>query len=582
MKNIKIIIATLFGVIGLGFFSSAQAATLYLTPVNSEIGVGEKVTVELKVDSEGTSFNAAQITIRFPKETLEVTALDKTTSAFSFWLEEPQFSNTDGVISFMGGTPYGVSGGAISILKMEFSAKGTGSGTISLTEGAITAADGSGTNILSKMSDALITVIPKRTTPAAVEIQKIPEPQQIVREAVSAEKLPIKPVVKVPLYPDTTSWYNAVAPFTVSWELPLDISGVSTALNKYPNSIPTENSEGLFDNKTFKALEDGVWYLHVRFQNNVGWGATAHYKIAVDTQLPLGFDITIFEGAETDNPTPTLQFKSSDALSGLKEYQVRIGDGDIVVIPVKDFNGTFKLPLQAPGERKVLVKAIDLAGNSIENSMDMKIIPIISPTITFVPTELFPEDNQDLIVKGTSLSGVNVILKVQKISSGEKGEIALEGIAHPNDNGNWDFTFSNQSLPNGRYVVVAQNQDSRGALSLSVTSQEIRVKSKPIIQIGSFQLGKTGALVTLLVIIALGFGAGAWFYRERQKKLSLRLSIVKTDMAKVFRIIEDDIEKLKQANTTTTTADDEFVAKRLQENINKMEGYLRKEIDRAG
>ena len=86
----------------------------------------------------------------------------------------------------------------------------------------------------------------------------------------------------------------------------------------------------------------------------------------------------------------------------------------------------------------------------------------------------------------------------------------------------------------------------------------------------------------LLIIIALGFGSGAWFYRERQRKLSLRLSIVKTDMAKVFRIIEDDIEKLKQANATATTADDEFVTKRLQENINKMEGYLRKEIDRAG
>lgn len=577
----KTIIAIAVVVFVLGVSSSANAATLSLMPASSEIGVGEKMTIELRIDSEGVSFNAAQAVVRFPKDTLEVTALDKTESAFNFWLEEPQFSNTEGVISFTGGTPYGVSGGAVGILKIEFSAKGIGTSTLSITEAAISAADGSGTNILSKINDAVFAVVPQRVIPKVPEPQqKIPEPEQIVREAVPAQKLPAAPVLKIPLYPEQDRWYSLVAPFMVSWDLPLDISGVNTVLNKYPNAVPAQVSEGLFDNKTFAALEDGTWYLHVRFRNNVGWGATAHYKIAVDTQPPLGFEISVIEGEKTDNPAPTLEFQTSDALSGLKEYQIRVGDDDLILIPVNDFTGSFKSPLQGPGIKRIIVKAVDLAENGVENSLDVEIIPIASPTITFLTQELFSGEEQGLIVKGAALPDTNVLLTLQKVLKRGGREIVTKATTQSDEKGNWDFTFENQFLKNGQYIVLVQSQDDRGALSLTVESQEMRVKSKPVIQIGRFQLGTGGLLVFLLIIIAGGFGGGAWFNKKRQEKLALRVLMAKTDLAKVFKLIQDDIEKLHQAIGTPTTADDEFRMKRLQENVKKMEGYLKKEIER--
>jgi hypothetical protein len=580
--HLKIIIAILVGVVTLGIFSSARAATLSLTPESSEIGVGEKMTVELRIDSEGTSFNAAQAVVRFPKDTLEVTALNKTESAFSFWLEEPQFSNTEGAISFTGGTPFGVSGGAVGVLKIEFRAKGAGSGTLSVTEAAVTAADGSGTNILSKINDAVITIVPRRIIPKVPEPQqKIPEPEQIVRKAAPSGKLPLKPVLKIPLYSEENRWYNLVAQFTASWDLPLDISGVSTALNKYPNSIPPERSEGLFDNKNFASLSNGVWYLHIRFQNNLGWGSTAHYRLAIDTQPPLGFEVNILEGEKTDNPVPTFQFQTSDALSGLKEYQLRIGEGDLIRIFAKDFTGSFKLPLQEPGKRRVVIKAVDQAENSIENSADIEILPIASPTITFVTSGLFSDEERGLTVKGTALPDINVLLKAQRVLPKGRGEIVAKGVARSDENGNWEFTFD-QPFRNGRYILTAQSQDERGALSLTAESPEARVKSKPIIQIGKFQLGMGGALIFLLIVIAGGFSGGVRFYKKRQKKLALRLLAVKTDMTKVFKVIQDDIEKLKRAIGTSTEADDDFMMEKLQDNIKKMEGYLKKEIEKLG
>lgn len=317
-----------------------------------------------------------------------------------------------------------------------------------------------------------------------------------------------------------------------------------------------------------------MWHLHVRFRNDVGWGPTTHYRLAVDTQPPLGFEIVAAHGEATDNPTPTLQFKTSDALSGLKEYQVRIGDGDLIKITAVDFGGIFKLPLQSPGKRRVAVKAVDQADNGIENSIILETIPIASPSITFVTKELFSDEERGLTVKGASLPNINILLRVYR-----KEAIIGDSVAHTDEKGNWEFTFD-QPFRNGSYKITAQSQDARGALSLVVESPPIKVKSKPIIQIGVFQLGKGGAVVLLLLILIVSFGEGIWFYKKRQEKLLMRVSFTESEITKIFQLVRADVERLAKARETPATSDDEYMLKRLQENIQKMETYLKKSIEK--
>lgn len=577
--KIKLFIFTLFvaAFILLAFSSSAEAATVFLAPPSSEIAIGEKLTMALKIDSEGESLNAAQAVLRFPKDALEVVSLDKTDSIFSFWLEEPNFSNSDGIISFIGGTPYGVSGSSVHVLKIVFTAKHSGSGIITLSDAAITASDGSGTNILSKTVDAAFAILAKKETPPvpvpAPTQETIPAPVPIVRKPVPTGKLPIEPVLNIPLYPEKTKWSNLATQFNVGWDLPLDVTGVATALNKEPNFAPTK-SEGLFDNKTFAALLDGVWHLHVRFRNNVGWGPATHYRLAVDTEPPPGFEIAIIEGEATDNPAPTLQFKTSDALSDLKEYQIRIGNGDLIKIPAADFDGIFQLPLQPPGERLITVKAVDQADNGIENSIILATIPIASPSITFVTKELFSDEEKGLTVKGASLPNINILLRVY-----QKEALIADSVAHTDEKGNWEFTFD-QLFRNGTYKTTAQSQDARGALSLVVESRPTKVKSKPIVQISILQLGKGGVAVLLLLILIVSFGGGALFYKKRQDKLTLRVEFTESEITKIFKIIKADVEKLLETFKTPTTGDDEYAQKQLRENIAKMELYLKKGIEK--
>ncbi len=222
---------------------------------------------------------------------------------------------------------------------------------------------------------------------------------------------------------------------------------------------------------------------------------------------------------------------------------------------------------------------MDYAENVIENSINLNIIPIIAPTITFVTEKIFSDEREGLIVRGAVRPEIKVLLTVYQIIRGGRGEIQATGVAQPDEKGNWEFTF-NEPLRNDRYVVVARSQDVRGALSLEVESSKVSVKSKPIIQVGAFELGTGGTTLLLLLILVGGFGGGAWFYKKQQEKLFRRVGFTGMEITKIFKLINDDINRLSEALQTPTAADDEYAFKRLRENLQKMEMYLKKGVEK--
>ena len=144
-KNQKLSLSALLTSL-LFYFSAVlvSAATLSILPKTGELKVNQNFILEIKVNAGDDSFNTAQATVDFPPDLLEVKSIDSSPSgsAFSFWLEEPSFSNSDGKINFIGGTTNGISGSAILILKINFFAKAPGEAFIRLSDAAVTAADG--------------------------------------------------------------------------------------------------------------------------------------------------------------------------------------------------------------------------------------------------------------------------------------------------------------------------------------------------------------------------------------------------------------------------------------------------------
>jgi len=330
----------------------AQAATLYFSPSAGSYNVGSNLSVSINVSSADQAMNAASGVISFPQDKLEVVSLSKTGSIFTFWVQEPSFSNSVGTVTLEGIVLNpGFTGAVGKILTVNFRVKAAGTALLNFSSGSVLANDGKGTNILASLGSAqfslggAVPVIQELTTPLV------------------ASGAPSAPQISSLTHPDSDKWYPDSNP-EFSWTLPSDVNGVSIYLSKSPTSNPGSVADGLFASKSYENVDDGIWYFHAKMKNSVGWGLITHFKIQIDTKPPESFAIKFIDGKETENPRPVVVFDTTDSLSGVNYYKIKIGEGNFFsVAPETVKTNPYILPLQSPGKHSILVQAYDKAGN---------------------------------------------------------------------------------------------------------------------------------------------------------------------------------------------------------------------------
>ena len=115
----------------------------------------------------------------------------------------------------------------------------------------------------------------------------------IASAEASATVLGITPGVPVsasPTHPDPDVWYpTGTVVFT--WAQPAGdpaaVDGYRWYLDRHPDTVPNEFSQGLTNTVTFDDFADGQWYLHLRARGDDGdWSATAHRAVRLDGHPP--------------------------------------------------------------------------------------------------------------------------------------------------------------------------------------------------------------------------------------------------------------------------------------------------------
>lgn len=540
----------------------ASAATLQLTTDKDAFAIGDQFTVDVKTDSEGVGINAAQGTVQIAKDVLEIVSVDKTGSVFNFWLTEPTFSNESGQVNFIGGSTSGFSGRSLQIVKITYRVKGSGKTDIVFTDGAVTASDGSGTNVLTSMKGLSIASVPSS------ELETItPKPTQITRPAERAERLPAKPDIQVVGYRDPEAWYNHITRFSASWQLPNDVTDVATDINRDPSFAPTR-SEGLFDNEIFPPLAEGVSYLHVRFRNNVGWGPTTHYRIAIDTTPPPAFQARVREGEATDFPAPTIVYAANDGLSGLRRYFFQQNNGAVKTIE----GGSYKMDPQAPGKYLIKIGAEDNAGNIVESILSLEISPIEAPKITSIPRDIFvAEGNLDII--GAALPNIAIVATLK--TEGGQIEQAVEVMSDAH--GGWSVRFD-KPLKKGVYVIEVVARDARGAMSYPVMSDMLRVRPRPALSLAGFEITQFWFFVLLVLGLIGAFIAGWLFVRFERAQRARKIVICQRDITNMLSMVKRDIDRILEKYADDKIDEAEIseirhIAKKASENMEKSGKY---------
>jgi hypothetical protein len=542
----------------------AEAATLFISPTAKSLKMGEESSFDLLVDSDAV-INATQATVQFPADILELVGVNRSGSVFNFWVEEPVISNVDGTLKFVGGTSKGVAGKSLKVLSLQFKARGIGKKDIGISDAVITAADGKGTNVLASVAGANIVV----STEAFIPPTQVESVAVITRAPEAATGLPVRPTIRVPMYPQA-GWYSHIGEVLALWDVPMDATSVSASISKNPNATPGAAEVTLVNGKNFGKLSEGTWYVNAQFKNNIGWGSVAHYKIQIDVTSPLAFKIQTAD-IKNDNPSPRLEFKTQDALSGLAHAVIY--DNGVNIMESADMFATL-LPLK-PGKHAILVKVFDLAGNSVEDSLEIETLPLAMPNIVFITDSMV--EGETLFAQGKSIGSGYVDVVV----TDQNGRVVFTGTADSDKDGNWAIK-AKEPLARGTYSVVATARDNRGAVSYPTEVREVKVKAKPILTIFGVELGWMGLLIFALLLLLAGIAYFTRFYMTEEEKRAAYTQILGEDIKKFGDMMTFETDKINSVVSKTkwpdenTKVDLESRVVKMRDVVEKMKKYLGK------
>lgn len=496
-------------------------ASLYLFPGSKTFRVADTFSIEVKVDTADLPINASQTIIYFPIDKLEVLGFSKSDSIFTLWPEEPAFSNSSGEISFSGGVPHPGFTGTGNIITINFRAENEGVANLSLGEAQVLADDGKGTNILVFVKEAKYSI--QETTLPEIKTEAIPG------------QVPSPSQISSSTHPRQEEWYSNNSP-QFQWGLSPDIIGVSFLLDKDPDTSPDTHPEGRVQSKACQDIKDGIWYFHLRLENETGWGAVSHYKVKIDTYAPQFFEIIIDNEGDPTNPRPNLYFESGDDTSGVEYYKLKVGEESFSDLMLAQAN-PFSMSFQAPGRRSIVARAMDMAGNGVEVKTEINVEPIDSPQITVLPGR-YISGEETLYLEGTSLPEVEIMIFLEKDGKKVKTWQTLS-----NSQGEWSFS-TKELIKSDTYYLSVQAKDQRGAISYPSESYKIEVLLSGL-SLGPLIVSFRELVLLLILVLCLGIITAAYFiWKGRQIKKNLRKETQEAEegVHQVFATLKEEIE----------------------------------------
>ncbi len=182
MKIKSFVFATLFvGLIFPSFIFAAGDANINLSSSLKTVTAGGRTTVEVYASSPTQSLNAISGNVVFPSNLLQIVEISRGGSIIDFWTEEPHAIGNrikfEGIVL----NP-GYSGGHGSIFKITFEGRSEGNARVYLSDGAVLANDGLGSNIAGNLGSTNILIkaggflpgtiatIPSTTRPLALPV----------------------------------------------------------------------------------------------------------------------------------------------------------------------------------------------------------------------------------------------------------------------------------------------------------------------------------------------------------------------------------------------------------------------------
>lgn len=577
------IIKTLFFILfflGLGVAVDVHAAVFSLKPQTGVYTIGSAFSVSITIDGSEQDVNAAEAELLFDTSELRVVSISKEGSIFAFWPVEPDYSNDTGKIAFAGGRTSPFSGSEGTVLTVTFKAVRDAYAAVVFGSGAILAADGKGTNILTEMRQGTYTLKPKTTIP---EIERY----------LSLPGAPPRLEVRSPTHPDQERWYPATTALFL-WQFPSGIINIRTLFDHDEFTVPANVHMPLSEVEV-PDIKDGIWYLHVQARNAVDWGGIAHYRVQVDSARPDILELNEIPRSDSADPRAKFNIRAVDKTSGIDFYEMRIDSGELKTWR-DDGSHTYAPAFLDLGTHTLTVAAVDMAGLKDTRAVGFEITPLDPPVIAEYPRELSSSDV--LVVKGSTYPNATTIFWLQKdkeepvqqaVRSDDKGNFVFVAADRLQDGGAESrFSFiGSTGMQSGVYSLWAEVHDDRGAKSYPTEKLTFVVRAPTLVRFGTMAIGVLQTLVLFIALLVL-LGFMVWYSWHRfvlvRARVTKETREAETTLHKEIWSLREHlkeylsfVEKERQEHTLSDQ-EREFMRK-LKKGIEETEEHVEKEIE---
>ena len=537
----------------------AEAATLYLSPAVSTVAVGNIVTLNVMVNSEGEAINNSETSIQFPTDLLQVISVSKSSSIFSLWVEDPNFSNATGQVSFNGGiTNPGYTGSSGQLISITFRAKKAGTASVLFSDASVLANDGLGTEVLSGKSGATLTITSQVTAPPVGQVP------------------PSTLTISSPTHPDQNAWYTS-KDATVVWTLPSRTQTVQTSLDTVPHGVPSVSYTPAISRKEIKQIDDGVSYFHMRYMTPTGWSAVSDYRFQIDTAPPK--DLAVDTTTDTYGQV-IVHMSADDSLSGIGHYTLQVDhDQALVVLPDATGAATSTLPALSGTDHVILVQAYDRAGNMIEATRTFNPNVPSAINLTSYPTSV--RVGQRIAIVGQA-SYPHATVSIALTTDGKSIDLHT---VEADENGAFRFE-GDPMTTSGIYILWADLLNQKGDTIASSGKVSIAVQKPILIEIGSYSAELLSVLIPLLgllllLLILIYIGWHKFFGVRRRIKKDLEQARVRAHQAftTLSKEASDQLSAIeKSAKRRKLSPAEEKSIEELRATIEHVDAYIQKMV----
>ena len=551
----------------------AAGASLFFSPATGTYGLNTSFDIAVLVGSGSENINAAEGNMAFDKDKLEVISISKSGSIFSLWTNEPNFSNSAGMISFGGGViSPGYKGEGGKVLTIRFKTKQVGDVSVVITSGAVLANDGHGTNVLASIGGGRYVISPAVVMPDAPKSEEVKDEGAVNKDGNESQiEEGVPSIIDLKEY-NQESWLNN-RNFLLTWEVPQGVTDVSFSFDNKKESDPGNKGQGRLISKEYSGIADGEWYFHLKFKDQNGWAKANNYKLKIDSAPPVAVNIKIEQ--EDSNDWPRLVCGASDSGSGINRYEINVGSLEERSAVTDAADCSLKISDLEVGPHVAMVKAIDQAGNTAYSTINFDIKPLATPEIKNYSKEI--KETDQFFISGSSLPDVKIKLFIED-GNGKIVEKATEA----DKNGAW-FLVGDERMANGRYVAWVEAVNKNNLKSMPTEKISFLVTPPIFARIGNFIVNYFTVIASLLFIILLTIIAGIYLAEMIRKKLKKETidveKVLHANLEKLRNEVDDNIAELnKFKNSSNFTKERIKTKKKIVKKINEAEIKIMKEV----